>query len=292
MIDTNPRRSLTLARQMWTRFEPIHAITYFSAEARDAYEAVGLRGYWRGYFAGRAAPLGPLDAAPVIAMFYGFAPQMVQRALPDVWSRATPAQTLHARRTGAEAALLRLAVDVEPSALAEAADLAEAAVDLLEPEGRPLGAANMALPRDPDASALARVWQAATTMREHRGDGHVAALVTYGFGGIESVVWRAGDANRAEMQQYRGWTDGEWDAATTRLVDRGWLRPDGSHTPDGADAYAAAEAATDRAATRVWDAFGAERTERLRDRLTPLAVVAFTSIPGSNPMGVPHPTGG
>ena len=46
------------ARQLWTLFEPVHAVTYFSAEARSAFEGAGLRGFWRGYFAGRAAPLG------------------------------------------------------------------------------------------------------------------------------------------------------------------------------------------------------------------------------------------
>jgi hypothetical protein len=287
-----PTSPLVVARQMWTRFEPVHAVTYFTPEARDAYEAAGLRGYWRGYFAGRAAPLGAVDATPVIATFYGFAPQMVQRALPDVWTRATPEATLIARRTGAEAALLRIAVDVDPGALEEAADLIEAAVDLLEPEGRVLGSSNMALPREDGASALARIWQSTTTLREHRGDGHVAALVTYGFGGCESVVWRAGTLRRAEMQRYRGWDDAEWDAAVDRLIDRGHMRPDGTHTPDGADAYAGVESATDRAAARVWTALGADRTEKLRDLLTPLAIAAYTAIPSPNPIGVPHPVGG
>ena len=61
------------ARSMWTHFEPVHAVTYFHPRARAAYEAVGLRGYWRGYFAGRAAPLGATEAAPVIAAFFNFA---------------------------------------------------------------------------------------------------------------------------------------------------------------------------------------------------------------------------
>jgi hypothetical protein len=290
MIDT--ASPFTTARQMWTRFEPIHTVTYFTPEARDAYDAVGLRGYWRGYFGGRSAPMGAVGAMPVIATFHGFAPSMVQRALPDVWTRATPDATLVARRTGAEAALLRLAVDVDPAELARAAELAEAAVELLDPAGHTLGAANLGLPRDADASALARLWQAATTLREHRGDGHVAALVTYGFDGCESIVWRAGIRYREEMQQFRGWTDAEWDAATVRLRERGWLRPDGSHTPDGSDAYAAVEQATDRAAGRVWGALGIGRTETLRDLLTPLAVSAYTAIPFTNPIGVPHPTGG
>jgi hypothetical protein len=290
MIDT--ASPLATARQMWTRFEPIHTVTYFTPEARDAYDAVGLRGYWRGYFAGRSAPIGAVGPMPVIATFHGFAPSMVQRALPDVWTRATPDATLAARRTGAEAALLRLAVDVDPADLTRAADLAEAAVELLDPAGHTLGAANLGLPADPDASALARLWQAATTLSEHRGDGHVAALVTYGFDGCESVVWRAGIRYREEMQRFRGWTDAEWDAATVRLRERGWLRPDGSHTPDGSDAYAAVELATDRAAGRVWATLGIGRTETLRDLLTPLAVSAYTAIPFTNPIGVPHPTGG
>ena len=81
-------------RFMWTLFEPIHDVTYFSPQARAAFEAAGLRGFWRGYFAGRAAPLGPVPAAPVVAAFFSFAPHMVARALPDVWSRATPERTL------------------------------------------------------------------------------------------------------------------------------------------------------------------------------------------------------
>jgi hypothetical protein len=64
---------------MWTLFEPVHAVTYFAPEARSAFEEAGLRGFWRGYFAGRAAPLGPAGAAVVGASFFNFAPAMVAR---------------------------------------------------------------------------------------------------------------------------------------------------------------------------------------------------------------------
>ena len=97
-----------VARRMWTLFEPIHAMTYFAAEARAAYEEAGLRGFWRGYFAGRSAPLGRASAAPVTASFYTFAPQMVGRALPDVWDLITPDQALAVREAGAVAALSRV----------------------------------------------------------------------------------------------------------------------------------------------------------------------------------------
>src|SRR5690348_4576858 len=96
------------ARQMWILAEPVHVLTYFTAEGRAAYGAAGLRGFWRGYFAGRAGALGPVGAAPVIAAFYGFAPQMVERALPAVWQLISPEAAMEARTAGAVAALRRV----------------------------------------------------------------------------------------------------------------------------------------------------------------------------------------
>jgi hypothetical protein len=93
---------------MWTLFEPLHAVTYFTPECRAAYEQAGLRGFWRGYFAGRAAPLGPVGPGPVEAMFFGFAGHMVARALPQVWTMISPERALLARAEGANAALTRL----------------------------------------------------------------------------------------------------------------------------------------------------------------------------------------
>src|SRR5438094_7385724 len=99
---------VNIARLMWTLYEPVHAVTYFAPEARAAFEAAGLRGFWRGYFAGRSAPLGAVDAPPVIAAFFGFAPPFVRRALPAVWELASPARALAAREAGAVAAISRL----------------------------------------------------------------------------------------------------------------------------------------------------------------------------------------
>jgi hypothetical protein len=57
------------ARRLWQVAEPYHALTYFAPEAHRAYEDAGLRGFWRGYFAGRAAPLGAVGAGVVTATF-------------------------------------------------------------------------------------------------------------------------------------------------------------------------------------------------------------------------------
>ena len=263
-----------VARELWTLYEPIHSVTYFAPEAKAAYEAVGLRGYWRGYFAGRAAPLGPVGPAPVLAAFYGFAPSMVERALPDVWSRATPEVTLEARRTGAVEALTNL---LDGADVTEAVELVERAVSQLDHSGHVLGAAYASVEM-PEDEPLARLWHACGVLREHRGDGHVAALVAYDLTGIESLVFRASiDIPREWLQQFRGWTDEEWEAAHERLAARGAL--------GDRDLLDAIEAATDRAAVRAWDGID---VDRVREVLTPLSKAAGHVLPPVTPLGLPR----
>ncbi|MFQ6231024.1 helix-turn-helix domain-containing protein, partial [Nocardia sp. NPDC002869] len=60
------------ARQAWRLLEPLHAVTYFSPEPLQALKAAGYRGFWMGYFAGRAAPLGAAGPEVVHALFYNF----------------------------------------------------------------------------------------------------------------------------------------------------------------------------------------------------------------------------
>src|SRR5262249_8100407 len=99
---------MSAARAMWTMFEPGHDVTYFAPEALHAFTGAGLRGFWRGYFAGRAAPLGGAPAAVVTASFYNFAPAFVARAIPGVWDLITPQEAIAVREAGAAASLRRL----------------------------------------------------------------------------------------------------------------------------------------------------------------------------------------
>ena len=172
---------------MWTLFEPVHAVIYFAPEARSAYEKAGLRGFWRGYFAGRAAPLGAASAAVVTASFFNFAPAFVARAVPGVWGLITPDEALRIRVAGATEALHNLLAGQE-ARVAAAADLLWRAIGELDFAGRVLAAADAALPIPEDG--LARLWQAATVLREHRGDGHFAALVAADIDGCEAVALR------------------------------------------------------------------------------------------------------
>ena len=282
------------ARSMWTLFEPVHAVIYFAPQGRTAFEQAGLRGFWRGYFAGRAAPLGPVGAAVVGASFFNFAPGMVARAIPGVWELISPEQALRVRAAGASHALGALLAGQEAAAEA-AADLLWRAVGELDCAGRVLAAANVGLPAPWEGTegsgALGRLWQAATVLREHRGDGHWAALAAADIDGCEAVVLRCGlDLRREDLQPIRGWTDEEWDAARDRLAGRGLMGPDGTLTSAGREAHAAVEAATDRAASRPWARLGAEATAELAALLLPLARACASVVPYPSPMGVPEPS--
>jgi hypothetical protein len=274
-----------VARRMWTLFEPIHAMTYFAAEARAAYEAVGLRGFWRGYFAGRSAPLGRVSSAPVTASFFTFAPQMVARALPDVWNLISPEQALAVREAGAVTALSRVLGDLSDAADVAADMLSVAAADV-DCSGRVLAAANAVLPVP--SGPIARLWHTATVLREHRGDGHFASLLAADVDGCESNVLRAAvDLPRETIQPLRGWTDQQWDAAAARLSERGMIADDGGVTPAGAELRASIEAATDAAAARPWQ--DQEFAADLADVLFPIARACSAELPALNPVGVPMP---
>jgi hypothetical protein len=279
---------MSAARAMWTMFEPVHDVTYFVPEALSAFTEAGLRGFWRGYFAGRAAPLGGTGAAVVSASFFNFAPSFVARAVPGVWELITPADAIAAREAGAAASLRRL-LDGREAEAAKAAGLLWRAVEDLDFAGRVLSAANAELPVSGDP--LTRLWQAATVLREHRGDGHFAALAAADIDGCEAVVLRcAKDISRDLIQPVRGWTDEQWGAAAARLAERGWIGEDATMTAAGRAAHDAVEAATDQAAARPWTRLGAAGLAEAADVLFPLAQACAAALPRVIPVGTLRPT--
>ncbi|MFC5062740.1 SCO6745 family protein [Actinomycetospora atypica] len=265
------------ARRMWQLYEPLHALTYFAPGALRAAEPLGP-GFWSRYVAQRAAPLGPAPSAVVTAAFGGFAPDRIADALEAV--TATPTEALTVRLRGIDAAFGDLAERTDlpdDAAMAEAADLAWTAARACEDAGRVLGAANRALPR-PGAPHLA-LWQAATTLREHRGDGHLAALAVHGVSPAESHVLKvlAGEAGERDLRLGRRVPDEVWEAARARLAD-----------VDAPALHAAVEDATDRAAAGPWEALGPEATDRLATLLAPVTEACWSVVPPVNPIGLPR----
>ncbi len=277
---------------MWAKLEPYHALVYFAPETRDIYGGVGLRGYWMGYFATRAAPMGPVPAEVVTATFYNFAPAMVARAIPDAWS-FTPIERVRAARLEvADAALRRvLGARLDAPEIGEAEELVKNAVEGCTLPGRPLYAGHASLPWPVEPHLT--LWHGATLLREYRGDGHVAALVGHGIGGCEAHVLQvgAGTLPRDVIQPVRGWSDDEWSAAEAGLRDRGLLDRAGRATDAGTDRLGRIEAATDELAASPWRRLGAARTARLGALVGPLsrAIVDGGEFPVPNPVGAPSP---
>ena len=267
---------LVLIRRLGVLVESIHAVVYFAPEPQAAYAGLGLKGYWRGYFASRAAPLGEAGPELVTALFAGFAPAMVARALPAVWGTASPQQVQAARQDAATAALRRLAHPAHLASVAAAAELTGRCVQALRLPGRPMAAAQVALPR-PD-EPLAVLWHDCTVLREHRGDGHLAAVAVAG------LVWPEphllpGRQVDAQQQQHRGWDDESWQRAADRV---------GQRAADRVRSCTAAEldATTDELAAPAYDVLTAAERVELAGLLEPLAVAASAELPYPNAMGL------
>jgi len=262
-------------------------VTYFAPEARAALDGLGYRGFWMGYFAARSAPLGMVPPDVVTAIFYNFAPKRVAKALPAAWQIAGPDAALHARQESAVAALRRYGLIADENVSA-AAELAGKAARQARLDGRPLFAANRALPWPDDP--LAALWHAATLLREHRGDAHVAVLAAAGVSGRECNVLQAaaGAVPRDYIARARDYDDAEWSYHEQRLAERGLLNNDGSITTAGRELKDHVESTTDALGLLALDALNDDEVETLFQALTPItrAVVAGGDVPAMTPMNL------
>jgi hypothetical protein len=265
----------SLARRLFELVEPVAAVTYMAPEPTEAVMALGLRNVWDAYFAGRAAPLGrDVPAAVVHALFYNFAEGEVARHIPRVWEMVTPEAATAARQRGSVAALRRILGELaDTSGVARAADLLVKAGTSARMDGRALYAAVRTLPLP--AEPLARLWHGANLLREHRGDGHVAALLSLGIAGTEAHVLHAlssgmpaeqfGRVSHLPRAQLAAVVEG---MRARRLVgDDGWL------TAAGRQAKERVESLTDELAAPAYDILEPDELDRLVGDLEPLAAV-------------------
>src|SRR5918994_570919 len=252
--------SESVARRLFHLVEPVAVVTYMASEPTEAVMALGLRNVWDAYFAGRAAPLGrDVPAAVVHALFYNFADGEVARHIPGVWDIVTPEAANAARERGSVAALRRILGDLaDTPGVARAADLFVKAGTSAPPEGRALYAAVRTLPVPTEP--VARLWHGANLLREHRGDGHVAALVTAGIGGTEAHVLHAlsegmpaeqfGRVSHLPRTQLAAVVDG--------MRTRGLIGADGWLTAPGRQTKERVETLTDELAAPAYDILEAD----------------------------------
>ncbi|MFE0801005.1 hypothetical protein [Streptomyces sp. NPDC058812] len=255
-------------RRCHNALNSLHSTHYFSPDLGRELADLGVTDPRAVNFAVRAAALGPVGAGAVTATFYNYKHDLVARHVPAVWETATPAQVLAARARAVDATLRRLLGDqaLASAEMSEAAGLALRAAEGCSRSARPLYSAHADLPV-PDAPHLA-LWHAATLLREHRGDGHLAALLAAGLDGLEALVTHTATGKGMAPKWIfttRGWTQEEWDAATDRLRDRGLIDDAGELSERGVALRDEIERETDRLDAAPYAHLGAEGVARLTE---------------------------
>ncbi|WP_407924391.1 SCO6745 family protein [Actinokineospora pegani] len=263
------------ARRMHELLEPICLVTYFADECDREFAALGHRTYWGGYFASRAAPLGRVSAEVVHAAFYSFADGEAARHIPSAWETIPPEASLAARERGSAASLRRIVGELaESPGVARAADLITKAATSAPTEGRVVyaGMRTLAVPADP----VARLWHSATMLREHRGDGHVAALVAARVGGTEAHLLSALEMGIYPAESFGRvhHLPGERLAVVMGgLRERGLVDSDGRLTAVGRETKRRIEALTDELAAAPYDALSGAELDEVVAELEPVSAV-------------------
>nr|WP_035804146.1 hypothetical protein [Kitasatospora mediocidica] len=270
----------TVGRRCYNALSPLHSLIYFAPEAEAEFTALGLRAGGMSYLAGRAAAMGAVGAGTVAATFYNFNPSLVARHIPRAWDLAAPGDVLDARLRAADRALRRVLGDgvAADPAVAEAARLALTAAQGCSAAGRPLYAAHADLPT-PEEPHLA-LWHASTLLREHRGDGHLAALAAAELDGLDALITHtaSGRGFTADFARTsRGWSESEWDAAGQRLRERGLLDGDGALTEAGTGLRREVEDTTDRLARAPYEHLGEAESVRLTGIARALSATALAN---------------
>ncbi|MFB8085275.1 hypothetical protein ACFWNC_10105 [Streptomyces sp. NPDC058369] len=264
-MSTLPPRA---GRRCHNALNPLHSSLYFSPDLGKELGGIGIDDPSAVYFATRAAAMGAVGADTVTATFYNFNHALVSRHVPAIWDIASPAKVLDARLRAADATLRRLLGEeiIASPEMAEAAQLALRATEGCTRHARPLYAAHAGLPV-PDEPHLA-YWHAATLLREHRGDAHLAALLAAELDPLEALVSHTATGKGMAigwLLSSRGWRRADWEAASERLRERGLLTAEGELTEEGAELRKGLEEATDRMDLGPYEHLGGPGVARLTE---------------------------
>ncbi|MET9261299.1 MarR family transcriptional regulator [Amycolatopsis sp. NPDC004079] len=261
------------ARRMFELLEPICLVTFFADECNEELAALGHRTYWDGYFASRAAPLGRPSAEVVHAAFYNFAEGEAARHIPSAWETIPAEASVAARERGSAASVRRILGDELASSpgLVRAADLTTKAATSAPTVGRVMYAGMRALPVPGDP--VARLWHSATMLREHRGDGHIAALVGARIGGTEAHIFAALEMGLHPPESFgrvHHLPKKRLAAVMAGLRERGLVDADGHFTDAGRELKQGIEDLTDELAAAPYEALPAAELDELIAVLEPI----------------------
>jgi hypothetical protein len=126
------------------------------------------------------------------------------------------------------------------------------------------------MPEEP----VARLWHAANMLREHRGDGHIAALVSEWIGGTEAHVLSAlamGIYPAESFGRIHHLPEARLAEVINGLRDRGLIEASGRFTDAGRATKARIESLTDTLAEAPYQGLEPLELDQLIASLTPIS---------------------
>ena len=217
-----PTKRTSVARRLRDAIEPIAMHPVWSRHNNEAMVGLGLD-FFSGYAWGRAAALGEPAPAVVVSSFAVFEPALISGVYEAGRAACGRDQVLSTRFHATTVSLTGVLDGVDVSGAA--ARLRNAALDL-DRSGRPLYAGLAEIPLSDDPVEM--LWRSAELIREHRGDGHIAACVAEGLDPIAMNVltelWVGFPLG--EYSGTRGWAPEAIEATAETLRGDGLLDGD------------------------------------------------------------------
>ena len=175
-------------------------------------------------------------------------------------------------------ALRRILADhLDDPGFARAAGLLTKAATSAPCEGRPMYAALRAIPIPNDV--VARLFHAAALLREHRGDGHIAALMVEGVGGLEAHVLFALDMGlpAEKFGRIHHLPAAQLATVIDAMRHRGLISDDGWLSQHGRAVKQRVEALTDDLAAKPYESLEPGELDELMATLEPLAALLLAA---------------
>jgi hypothetical protein len=126
---------------------------------------------------------------------------------------------------------------------------------------------------------VARMFHAASLLREHRGDGHIAALMVEDIGRLEAhVLYALGMNMRAEkFGRIHHLPPAQLTAVIDGMRARGLIADDGWLSEQGRAVKQRVESLTDDLASKPYECLESDELEELMEALEPLATLLIAA---------------
>lgn len=226
------------------------------------FEPLGITPRGQGYMALRLSPVGEIPLEVAASLLGSFPRSLVEKLLGRV--DASAADVLASGIEG----LTKAAEEAwgDNPATEELADLLEVAVAGAELDQRILASAWATVPW---SGAPARLFGAATVLREHRGDGHWMAARVAGLTPAEMHVLNRLSKGASLESIGHGFRPEQAERIAGRLADRGLVS--GTEVTDrGLSLREAIETKTDELDSAPWDHLGSDGIARLVELGSPI----------------------